>query len=112
MKRISSSTFACRHCRYYLPEGRRGGHCQQLNAAVQGGWKACSLVIPPFAPSWENLDQIMRWQERMVVAQEAVAANNPHVNNSTLTEQAQTEPTFLSTNLSTKSVVGIQALWM
>ncbi len=54
----------------------------------------------------------MRWQERMVVAQEAVAANNPHVNNSTLTEQAQTEPTFLSTNLSTKSVVGIQALWM
>jgi hypothetical protein len=46
---------ACRSCRYYTPEGRRGGHCQQLGASVRGGWQACSLAIPAFAPSGENL---------------------------------------------------------
>lgn len=43
----------CRHCRYYTPEGRRGGLCGQLNAPVQGCWQACGLGAPPFAPSWE-----------------------------------------------------------
>ncbi|MBW4631497.1 MAG: hypothetical protein KME30_06230 [Iphinoe sp. HA4291-MV1] len=56
MKQIKSLTSACRYCRYYKPEGRRGGICQQLGAPVQGNWKACSLAIPPFAPSWENLE--------------------------------------------------------
>lgn len=39
----------CRHCRYYQQQGRRGGHCQKLDVAVQGFWPACSLVILPFA---------------------------------------------------------------
>ncbi|MBF2099391.1 MAG: hypothetical protein IGQ88_13605 [Gloeomargaritaceae cyanobacterium C42_A2020_066] len=43
----------CRHCRYYIPEGRRGGLCEQLNAPVQGCWQACGLGAAPFAPSWE-----------------------------------------------------------
>ncbi|EKF03574.1 hypothetical protein FDUTEX481_02479 [Tolypothrix sp. PCC 7601] len=30
--------------------------CQQLGAPVQGSWKACSLALPPFAPSWETLE--------------------------------------------------------
>jgi hypothetical protein len=30
--------------------------CQQLGARVQAGWKACSLALPPFAPSWETLE--------------------------------------------------------
>jgi hypothetical protein len=30
--------------------------CQQLGAPVQAGWKACSLALPPFAPSWETLE--------------------------------------------------------
>ncbi|QLE58313.1 hypothetical protein [Nostoc sp. TCL26-01] len=56
MKPINSLTSACRYCRHYKPEGRRGGMCQQLGAPVQAAWKACSLALPPFAPSWETLE--------------------------------------------------------
>lgn len=48
MQRLSSSAIACRHCRYFVPEGRRGGSCQLLDAFVQGKWQACSLSIPFF----------------------------------------------------------------
>ncbi|MDJ0736695.1 MAG: hypothetical protein QNJ47_21960 [Nostocaceae cyanobacterium] len=58
MKQIKSFTSACRYCRYYKPEGRRGGMCQQLGAPVQGNWAACSLALPPFAPSWEQLEEV------------------------------------------------------
>lgn len=43
----------CRHCRFYTPEGRRGGQCGRLTAPVLSHWQACSLALPPFAPSWE-----------------------------------------------------------
>jgi len=56
MKPIKFLTSACRYCRHYQPEGRRGGMCQQLGAPVQASWKACSLALPPFAPSWETLE--------------------------------------------------------
>ncbi|MBD2450714.1 hypothetical protein H6G76_27010 [Nostoc sp. FACHB-152] len=56
MKPINFFTSACRYCRHYQPEGRRGGTCQQLGASVQASWKACSLALPPFAPSWEKLE--------------------------------------------------------
>ncbi|MFN6515548.1 MAG: hypothetical protein RMY29_013780 [Nostoc sp. CreGUA01] len=56
MKPIKSLASACRYCRHYQPEGRRGGVCQQLGAPVQASWKACNLAIPPFAPSWETLE--------------------------------------------------------
>jgi hypothetical protein len=54
MRKVNGGVSACRHCQYYLAEGRRGGQCQQLGAPVQGAWKACPLAIPPFAPSWEG----------------------------------------------------------
>ena len=56
MKPINPLTSACRYCRHYQPEGRRGGTCQKLSAPVQSGWKACSLAIPAFAPTWESLE--------------------------------------------------------
>jgi hypothetical protein len=56
MKPIKFLASACRYCRHYQPEGRRGGTCQQLGAPVQATWKACSLALPPFAPSWETLE--------------------------------------------------------
>ncbi|MBW4556933.1 MAG: hypothetical protein KME59_13485 [Trichormus sp. ATA11-4-KO1] len=56
MKPIKFLTSACRYCRHYQPEGRRGGMCQQLGSPVQASWKACSLALPPFAPSWETLE--------------------------------------------------------
>jgi hypothetical protein len=59
MSTSNTLTSACRFCRYYQLEGRRGGHCQMLNAPVKGTWKACSLGFPPFAPSWEHLEQLM-----------------------------------------------------
>lgn len=60
MKNLNCSTSTCQFCRHYQLEGRRGGMCSQLNAPVRGSWKACSLALPPFAPSWESLEQI--WQ--------------------------------------------------
>ena len=56
MKSIQTFTSACRNCRHFAPIGRRGGNCQQLGAPVRGSWKACSFAAPPFAPSWETLE--------------------------------------------------------
>ncbi|MEB3214993.1 MAG: hypothetical protein VKN72_01875 [Nostocales cyanobacterium 94392] len=59
MKSNHIFTSACRNCRYFTPEGRRGGVCQQLGAPVRGSWKACSLAASPFAPSWESLEDAL-----------------------------------------------------
>ncbi len=48
------SVSKCRHCRFYQPEGRRGGACSQLGVPVQSGWNACSLSEQPFALSNET----------------------------------------------------------
>lgn len=63
-------TSACRHCRYYLPEGRRGGVCQQLSVLVQGQWKACSLAVSPFGSSWDNIEELPLWQEQVATLPE------------------------------------------
>jgi hypothetical protein len=60
MKSSDPQTSACRRCRYYVPEGRRGGHCSQLSASVQGSWKACSLAAPVFEATWE-LERMLVW---------------------------------------------------
>ena len=56
MKLIKRLTSTCRYCRYYQPQGRRGGMCEKLSAPVQGVWKACPLALAAFAPSWETLE--------------------------------------------------------
>ncbi|MEA5616764.1 hypothetical protein VB711_02760 [Cronbergia sp. UHCC 0137] len=56
MKPIKPLASACKYCRHYQPEGRRGGTCSKLGAPVQATWKACPLVLPAFAPSWETLE--------------------------------------------------------
>ncbi len=58
MEPIKSLTSACKYCRNYKPEGRRGGVCQQLGVPVQGSWSACSLAVSPFAPSWEGFEEV------------------------------------------------------
>lgn len=60
LKSINCITLACRHCRNYQPEGRRGGQCQQLGVPVHGSWPACSLMISPFAPTWEVADPLAK----------------------------------------------------
>ncbi|MGL5058645.1 MAG: hypothetical protein ACRC62_01590 [Microcoleus sp.] len=86
----TSLTSACRHCRHYTPEGRRGGLCQQLGVPVQSQWSACSLAAPPFAPSWENLETISLWQEQTVTFREA-SVNDCERNSCQLTGTALTE---------------------
>lgn len=69
----TSLTSACRHCRYYTPEGRRGGVCQQLNVPVQSAWASCSLAIPPFAPVWEEIEEMVISQQQEVNLRGAIA---------------------------------------
>lgn len=73
MKTLNTVTSACRYCQYYKPEGRRGGLCQQLGVPVRGGWGACSLALPAFAPSWERLEVMMRWQDEALKTPEALS---------------------------------------
>lgn len=62
---------ACRHCRHYTPEGRRGGVCSLLSVPVQSQWKACSLAVSPFGLSWENIE-IGQLQEQTVMQEPVV----------------------------------------
>lgn len=64
-------TSACRYCQCYKPEGRRGGMCQMLGIPVQSKWKACSLALPAFAPSWEDLERIMILPDKAPVLSDA-----------------------------------------
>ncbi|MBE9095526.1 hypothetical protein [Tychonema sp. LEGE 07203] len=82
MKLISLNTFmkapltsACRHCRHYTPEGRRGGVCDLLSVPVQSQWKACALAVSPFEPYWENIEEeIELWKEQTVTLPDAAVS--------------------------------------
>lgn len=54
--KLTAST--CRNCRYYQPEGRQGGICLLLHAAVASSWNACQLASPAFAPPWQSLKDL------------------------------------------------------
>lgn len=73
MKTLNFPTSACRYCRHYNVEGRRGGMCEQLGVPVKGSWKACSLALPPFAPAWENIEEILR--DEKLLLKEAFSVN-------------------------------------
>ncbi|HEY9614348.1 hypothetical protein [Allocoleopsis sp.] len=66
MSEADLGKLACRHCRYYRPEGRRGGYCQRLCGGVRGIWPACSLAVTPFAPSWEVPENSTRIQPQLL----------------------------------------------
>ena len=59
MKRVNFLNSSCRHCRFYKPEGRRGGICQKLSVPVDSNWKACVLACSPFTNSLKNLEEIV-----------------------------------------------------
>jgi len=111
MKTSNSSTFACRYCRYYVPEGRRGGNCQQLNVAVQGAWKACSLAIPPFTPAWENLEEIIVWQKKTLATQEATLAISAQQQASVAQTEEKSTASEAAPCASGRRTAGIKALW-
>lgn len=59
MSKFTTNVSACRHCRFYQGEGRRGGQCKQLGAPVQAGWSACPLAAPLFAAEWEACQSVV-----------------------------------------------------
>lgn len=77
MSNADSSKLDCRHCRYYRPEGRRGGSCQLLCVSVRGIWPACSLVVPSFAPSWEAPQENRSRQPPLLQSQRLPQAMSP-----------------------------------
>ncbi|MBD2234244.1 hypothetical protein [Phormidium tenue] len=50
MKSAQGRVSSCSRCRFYAPEGRRGGQCSQLGVPVESRWKPCPLAVPVFAP--------------------------------------------------------------
>ncbi len=73
--RNSTPVSACRYCRHYVAEGRRGGRCQRLDSPVKGSWTACPLAIPPFTPAWENFNVVSAgaavWADPMFVLEQS-----------------------------------------
>lgn len=74
---------ACRYCRFYHPEGRRGGTCEQLNVSVQGTWKSCSLAVPAFGDSWETVPELVLLEKSFSLgcATPSVERNAPQIPN-------------------------------
>ena len=67
MKRANFLVSACRFCRFYQPEGRRGGSCQKLNVPVESNWSACALSSLPFTQRWENLEDIIYLEHSLLL---------------------------------------------
>ncbi|MGF1587900.1 MAG: hypothetical protein ACFCU7_01400 [Pleurocapsa sp.] len=76
MNEINFSTSACRYCRFYQPEGRRGGCCQMLDVPVQGSWKACSFASPPFKSTLKKLEDIFQLKTSMPLNSHAQVASS------------------------------------
>lgn len=55
----NNCTSACRYCRFYSPEGRRGGTCSQLGVEVESNWKPCQFASPVFQDNWQPLPEIV-----------------------------------------------------
>ncbi len=89
---LNPVTSACKSCRFYTPEGRRGGNCQQLGVPVRGAWKACSLALPPFAPSWESLEEIFNLQGEVLKITEVMPIEPTHPS-----PMEELEPSYVDT---------------
>jgi len=72
MKETNFLDFNCRHCRFYQPEGRRGGSCSKLGVSVLSNWKACFLACSPFKSALKNLDTTFISLEKTLVNLEEI----------------------------------------
>lgn len=70
---------ACRYCRYYQVEGRRGGNCEQLGVLVQGDWAPCILASSIFTPTWDNLQDIVLLENTLYQSSTEVEQNTKKV---------------------------------
>ena len=72
MKETNFLDLSCRHCRYYQPEGRRGGSCDKLGVAVDSTWKACVLCSSPFERDLDKLDTTITTLNTAITALEEI----------------------------------------
>ena len=77
MKKANLLNFNCRHCRFFNPEGRRGGTCQKLAVPVNSNWKACVLACHPFSPTWKTLEDIVHLETSFKYTSSAPTADIP-----------------------------------
>jgi hypothetical protein len=73
MEETNILNWSCRHCRYYQPEGRRGGSCQQLGVSVDSKWKACTLASFPFENVFSDLETTLTTLEEIVHLETALS---------------------------------------
>ncbi len=89
MNEINFSTSACRYCRFYEPEGRRGGSCQMLGVPVESSWKACAFASPPFETTLKKLEDIFQL--------DTPVNRVPNRNTSPTTSEIKVEDSFQTT---------------
>lgn len=58
----------CQRCQFYTLEGRRGGHCSQLDVPVQGKWSPCPLASPVFSEPIQTITKLPVWSDALVLA--------------------------------------------
>jgi len=100
MKPINSCTSACRCCRFYQPEGRRGGMCQQLGVTVQASWTSCNFASPVFASDWQPMTEIALLEKSF-----SLGCATPRVSQEKLAE-TETQKAPLTQNIEEMSKVG------
>jgi hypothetical protein len=49
MQLITCKQFACSKCRFFQPDGRYYGSCDQMHVIVKGEWQACHLALRAFS---------------------------------------------------------------
>lgn len=69
------STSVCRYCRFYQPEGRRGGSCQKLGVPVESKWKACTFASLPFKTTVTKLEEIFQLYSAVELASDVSEAD-------------------------------------
>lgn len=66
MKKPIFITSACRFCRNYKPEGRRGGSCELLGVPVESNWAACNLAASPFENTFKNIEELLHLESSLL----------------------------------------------
>lgn len=89
MKETNLSNSACRYCRSYEPEGRRGGYCQILGVPVQGSWKACVLASPPFKTTLKKLEDIFQLETSVLETSLFLSSSLPSETETNAKDSAQ-----------------------
>jgi hypothetical protein len=69
------ATAVCRNCRFYEPNGHRGGVCSQFQVPVSGSWSTCKLAMPAFVPDWHVLEDLPMQEASSAVVKSRVVSN-------------------------------------